>query len=114
MPSPASRAEFIDDMCGIAGLAGATDRDGARGRVRQMLSTLARRGPDGEGLEVWEGAVLGHRRLAIFDLSDPGYQPIKSPISPTGIFLNGEIYNSREFRLELKADVYHFKIHTNT
>ena len=101
-------------MCGIAGLAGVTDRDGARGRVREMLSTLARRGPDGEGVEVWDGAVLGHRRLAIFDLSDAGYQPMKSPDSSIGIVFNGAIYNFRELRIELEAKGYRFQSHTDT
>ena len=50
-------------MCGIAGLAGTGERAVAEQRGRQMLSTLTRRGPDGEGLELWNGAVLGHRRL---------------------------------------------------
>jgi asparagine synthase (glutamine-hydrolysing) len=100
-------------MCGIAGLAGATEREGA-GRVRQMLSTLARRGPDGEGLELWDGAILGHRRLAIFDLSDAGYQPMKSPDSAIGIVFNGAIYNFRELRVELEAQGYRFKSHTDT
>src|SRR5829696_3204019 len=103
MPSPASRAEFIDDMCGIAGLAGATDRDGARRGVRQMLSRLARRGPDGEGIEAWDGAVLGHRRLAIFDLSDAGRQPMMSADRSLGVVFNGAIYNFRELRAELEA-----------
>ena len=101
---------LLNNMCGIAGLAGTTDR----GRVRQMLSTLARRGPDGEGLEVWNGAVLGHRRLAIFDLSDAGYQPMKSPDASIGIVFNGAIYNFRELRLELEANGYNFKSHTDT
>ena len=101
-------------MCGIAGLAGATDRDAGRRRVRQMLSRLARRGPDGEGLEVWDGAVLGHRRLAIFDLSDAGYQPMKPPDSSIGIVFNGAIYNFRELRVELEAKGYRFKSHTDT
>lgn len=97
-------------MCGIAGLAGATDRDA----VRRMLASLARRGPDGEGLEVWDGAVLGHRRLAIFDLSDAGYQPMKSPDSSIGIVFNGAIYNFRELRVELEAQGYRFRSHTDT
>src|SRR5215216_446417 len=101
-------------MCGIAGLAGATDRDGARWRVGQMLSTLARRGPDGEGLEIWDRAVLGHRRLAIFDLSDAGYQPMKSPDSSIGIVFNGAIYNFRELRVELESEGYRFQSHTDT
>jgi asparagine synthase (glutamine-hydrolysing) len=101
-------------MCGIAGLAGADNRDAGERRVRQMLSTLARRGPDGEGLEVWDGAILGHRRLAIFDLSDAGYQPMKSPDSAIGIVFNGAIYNFRELRVELEAQGYRFKSHTDT
>ena len=101
-------------MCGIAGLAGLDDRDEARRRVRQMLSTLTRRGPDGEGLEVWNGATLGHRRLSIFDLSDAGRQPMLSPDNSVGIVFNGAIYNFRELRVELEAQNYKFKSHTDT
>ena len=106
-------------MCGIAGLAGFGDRDVARRRVREMLSTLARRGPDGEGLELWPresgfAAALGHRRLAIYDLSDAGRQPMLSPDSSIGIVFNGAIYNFRELRLELEAENYKFKSHTDT
>ena len=84
-----------------------------------MLSTLTRRGPDGEGLEVWPSdggtaAVLGHRRLAIFDLSDAGRQPMLSPDSSIGIVFNGAIYNFRELRVELEAQNYKFKSHTDT
>jgi asparagine synthase (glutamine-hydrolysing) len=101
-------------MCGIAGLAGSRDRDAAERRVRRMLSTLARRGPDGEGVEGWNRAVLGHRRLAIFDLSDAGYQPMQSPNGAVGIVFNGAIYNFRELRVELEAQGYAFKSHTDT
>ena len=101
-------------MCGIAGLAGFSDRGDAQHRVRQMLSSLARRGPDGEGLEVWNGAVLGHRRLAIFDLSDAGYQPMQSPDGSVGIVFNGAIYNFRELRRDLERHGYQFKSHTDT
>jgi asparagine synthase (glutamine-hydrolysing) len=101
-------------MCGIAGLAGFGDRDEARGRVRRMLSTLTRRGPDGEGLDVWNAAVLGHRRLSIFDLSDAGRQPMLSPDGSIGIVFNGAIYNFRELRVELEAQNYKFKSHTDT
>ena len=106
-------------MCGIAGLAGFGDREDARRRVRQMLSTLTRRGPDGEGLELWPSdsglaAVLGHRRLSIFDLSDAGRQPMLSPDSSIGIVFNGAIYNFRELRVELEAEGYKFKSHTDT
>ena len=102
-------------MCGIAGLAGSGDREESRFRVRRMMSTLARRGPDGEGLEAWDsGAVLGHRRLSIFDLSDAGRQPMLSPDSSVGIVFNGAIYNFRELRAELETQNYKFKSHTDT
>ncbi|HEX6284273.1 MAG TPA: asparagine synthase (glutamine-hydrolyzing), partial [Pyrinomonadaceae bacterium] len=101
-------------MCGIAGLAGTSDRGAAEQRVRRMLSTLARRGPDGEGLEMWDGAVLGHRRLAIFDLSDAGYQPMLSPDTAVGVVFNGAIYNFRELRVELESEGYRFKSQTDT
>src|SRR5688572_10093269 len=106
-------------MCGIAGLAGFGEREEARRRVRQMMSTLTRRGPDGEGLEVWPSdnglaAVLGHRRLSIFDLSDAGRQPMSSPDGSIGIVFNGAIYNFRELRFELEAQNYKFKSHTDT
>jgi len=56
-------------MCGIAGVVGNPDTLTAQTAVKIILSTLARRGPADEGIETWRCAVLGHRRLAIFDLS---------------------------------------------
>ena len=101
-------------MCGIAGLAGFREREEAELQVRRMMATLARRGPDAEGLEVWDGAVLGHRRLSIFDLSAAGHQPMLSPDSAVGIVFNGAIYNFRELRVELEAKSYRFKSQTDT
>ena len=66
-------------MCGIAGLVGISKERDARERVRLMVRALEKRGPDGEGFEEWPEAVLGHRRLAIFDLSNAGRQPMLSP-----------------------------------
>jgi len=78
------------------------------------MSTLARRGPDGQGVHAWPGTVLGHRRLAIYDLSELGAQPMLSPDGALGITFNGAIYNFRELRSELEASGYHFKSHTDT
>ena len=100
-------------MCGIAGLVGFGDRE-AQGRVRRMMSTLTRRGPDSEGLHAWSTAVIGHRRLAIFDLSESGAQPMLSPDGAVGIIFNGAIYNFRDLRVELEAAGYNFKSHTDT
>jgi asparagine synthase (glutamine-hydrolysing) len=79
-----------------------------------MMATLARRGPDGQGVKTWSGAVLGHRRLAIYDLSELGAQPMLSPDGAVGITFNGAIYNFRELRSELEAAGYNFKSHTDT
>lgn len=76
-----------------------------------MNAALAHRGPDAEG--VWtEGPVaLGHRRLAIIDLSDAGRQPMASADGRYQMVFNGEIYNYRELRVELAE---HYPFHTQT
>ena len=101
-------------MCGIAGIAGLADRLEAGVRVRRMTNALAHRGPDGVGLESWPTTVLGHRRLAIFDLSEAGRQPMLSPDKSLGIVFNGAIYNFRELRAELETKGYSFKSRTDT
>lgn len=79
-----------------------------------MTDALARRGPDGDGLQQWDGAALGHRRLAIFDLSDAGAQPMLSPDGRIGITFNGAIYNFRVLREDLKVLGYTFVSDTDT
>jgi asparagine synthase (glutamine-hydrolysing) len=101
-------------MCGIAGIAGSRDPSVAAQRVQAMMATLARRGPDGAGLEIWQGAVLGHRRLAIFDLSDAGRQPMLSPSRDVGVVFNGAIYNFRDLRGQLEQAGCAFKSQTDT
>ncbi|HZS10821.1 MAG TPA: asparagine synthase (glutamine-hydrolyzing) [Nitrospirales bacterium] len=101
-------------MCGIAGVIGPVDRTTAEGAVRRMLAVLARRGPDGEGIETWNDAVLGHRRLAIFDVSDAGRQPMVSPNRSVGVVFNGAIYNFKELRAQLLARGFSFRSNTDT
>lgn len=79
-----------------------------------MMSTLTRRGPDSEGVHAWPTAVLGHRRLAVYDLSELGAQPMLTPDGAVGIVFNGAIYNFRDLRTELEAAGYNFKSHTDT
>ena len=98
-------------MCGIAGFAGASASEEP---VRRMIASLARRGPDGEGFESWPGAVLGHRRLSIFDLSDAGRQPMLSPDGYIGVVLNGAIYNFLDLRADLEKCGYRFRSNTDT
>ena len=93
-------------MCGIAGALFWNSEAGRGGReasVARWCSALAHRGPDGEacralrhrGARPGRGAdrVLGHRRLAIIDLTDRAAQPMASPRGPIWLTFNGEIYN---------------------
>ncbi|WP_022663068.1 asparagine synthase (glutamine-hydrolyzing) [Paucidesulfovibrio longus] len=86
-------------MCGIFGVVGRLDADTA-GRC---LDRLAHRGPDGRGLEILDGCVLGHRRLAILDASEAGKQPMTSACGRWTLSFNGEIYNFLELRADLEA-----------
>jgi asparagine synthase (glutamine-hydrolysing) len=100
-------------MCGIAGVL-CGDPLHAETGVRTMLSVLSRRGPDGEGIERWNDAVLGHRRLAIFDLTEAGRQPMLSPDGRIGVTFNGAIYNFKELRSQLESAGYVFTTRTDT
>ncbi len=97
-------------MCGIAGFldrSGEWSRDGLERAVTWMASTLRHRGPDDQG--VWvdaeAGVALGHQRLSILDLSPEGHQPMESASGRYVVVFNGEIYNFREIRRELEADL---------
>jgi asparagine synthase (glutamine-hydrolysing) len=93
-------------MCGIAGyLSSGVMGDQARDVVARMISSIAHRGPDGSGIWIDQGAgvALGHRRLAIIDLSAAGHQPMVSESGRYVITYNGEIYNFRQLRQELEA-----------
>ena len=86
-------------MCGIAGVIG----ENAAPRVLGMLAQMVHRGPDGEGL--WNEhpkLALGHKRLAIVDLSPAGSQPMVSDDGHIVISVNGEIYNYSNLRKELE------------
>ncbi len=99
-------------MCGIAGIIGRAP-DGADA-VPHMLRALERRGPDSEGIAHWPDVVLGHRRLAIFDLSAAGHQPMLSPDGRVGVVFNGAIYNFRDLRRDLSSAGVAFRSETDT
>ena len=103
----------MTSMCGIAGYVGLT-ADAVRPAVRAMTGAMARRGPDSEGIAAWPDAVLGHRRLAILDLSEAGKQPMLSDDGETGLVFNGCIYNFQELRADLEKYGHVFRSQTDT
>src|SRR5205807_788269 len=105
---------WLQDMCGIAGFVGAGHRHQAKLSVSKMMCSLERRGPDAEGLETWDRAVLGHRRLSIFDLSDLGRQPMSTPDRSIAVVFNGAIYNFHDLRADLIQAGYRFRSRTDT
>ena len=79
-----------------------------------MLECIAHRGPDGVRQVIRDGRVgLGHRRLAIIDLSEAASQPMRSAAGHE-VILNGEIYNYLELRAELAADGVAFRTSSDT
>ncbi len=94
-------------MCGICGVfAPARAGDGSLlAPLAAMTASLAHRGPDGAGLWTDPGAGLGlgHRRLAVQDLSPLGAQPMASATGRYVACFNGELYNFRLLRAQLQA-----------
>lgn len=82
--------------------------------VRRMTAEIAHRGPDGEGVLVEANVGLGHRRLAILDLTDAGAQPMVSPDGRVALTYNGEVYNAAELRMELERLGYAFRSRTDS
>ena len=105
-------------MCGIAGfihIGGAPSFD-ARAIIGAMTRRIAHRGPDGEA--AWfspDGRVtLGHRRLAIVDLSPLGAQPMTNEDGSVWVVFNGEIYNHDELREQLRQRGHTFRSRCDT
>ena len=105
-------------MCGIAGLwaYNGGDDDEINRRVQAMLASIKHRGPDDMGIWTDHGAGvwLGHRRLAIIDLSPLGHQPMVSADGGLVVVFNGEIYNYAELRDELRARGMNFASNSDT
>ncbi len=96
-------------MCGIAGRfhPGQLPLDVEWPRAADRL--LAHRGPDGRGHFLDEHCELVHRRLALIDLTPTGHQPLANDDQSVYIVFNGEIYNHRELRQELRSRGHRFR-----
>lgn len=99
-------------MCGIAGAV--TSVADALPPIQAMLDRLRHRGPDGEGQRADRHCALGQRRLAIIDLTEAGQGPITNEDGTVWVTFNGEIYNFRELRTELKRLGHRFRGKSDT
>jgi asparagine synthase (glutamine-hydrolysing) len=100
-------------MCGIAGIFNLDGRLCEPSDVGPLIDALAHRGPDGSGIYTHASIGLGHRRLAILDLSESGKQPMQFG-DRYWITYNGEVYNFVELRRELETHGHRFSSDTDT
>src|SRR5260370_13411252 len=103
-------------MCGVTGIFhyGEPDRPADRAALVRMTRALRHRGPDGEGFFLDGPVGLGHRRLAIIDLSPAGHQPMATVDGRYVITYNGEVYNFQEVRVHLEPLGHQFHSRTDT
>lgn len=102
-------------MCGIAGMVAmqGTLNPTLASSLRAMTDAMHRRGPDADGFHHDAYAALGHRRLAIIDVTR-GHQPMCNEDGTVWIVFNGEVYNHHEVRKDLLARGHVFKTHSDT
>ena len=91
-------------MCGITGILSKKGQP-RQERIGEMCRLITHRGPDDHGTYAQGPVALGHRRLAILDLSTAGQQPMTTPDGRFSLVFNGEIYNYQELAKRYLADV---------
>ncbi len=100
-------------MCGISGIINKNGSPVTHDEIQAINDLIAHRGPDGRGLFIADNFALGHRRLAILDISSAGHQPMTYGERYV-ITFNGEIYNYLELRKQLCEEGYVFASQTDT
>jgi len=100
-------------MCGISGILKLNGEKVSEAEITNLNNAVSHRGPDGFGVWHERNVALGHRRLAIIDLTT-GAQPMWNIEKTIGITFNGEIYNYLTLRAELEAQGYKFATNSDT
>src|SRR6476620_11751478 len=101
-------------MCGICGQFNfARNEPVEPATIRRMTDSIRHRGPDDEGYLISGPLGLGFRRLSIIDLAG-GHQPMSDAEETVWIIFNGEIYNYKELRAELRSKGHHFRTNSDT
>ncbi len=101
-------------MSAIIGVINLDKRPVSEKILRDMTDSLSHRGPDGRGVYIDNFIGLGHRRLAIIDLSERAHQPMRTEDSDFVISYSGESYNFKELRKELKNEGMRFLSQSDT
>ena len=101
-------------MCGICGLCDFQKPVQNTDILQRMRDIMICRGPDASGSFVNDGIALGHRRLAIIDLTEAGHQPMTNEDCTVQIVFNGEIYNFQSLRKDLDKHGHEFKSNSDT
>tara|TARA_B100001989_G_scaffold3713_1_gene2482 strand:- start:28890 stop:30776 length:1887 start_codon:yes stop_codon:yes gene_type:complete len=104
-------------MCGIAG-ALITDKSTQNidlgNLLPEMIKNLEHRGPNSKDFIISSNIGLGHTRLAVLDLTEAGNQPMNTPDNDISLVFNGEIYNFKELKNNLKKNGFKFKSSSDT
>src|SRR5438105_1731204 len=101
-------------MCGICGQFNFARTEPVEPEtIRRMTGTIVHRGPDDEGYFISGPIGLGFRRLSIIDLAG-GHQPMSDAEETVWVIFNGEIYNYRELRPELRSKGHQFRTNSDT
>jgi len=110
-------------MCGICGKISFDGKPVREDLLRKMCRSFSYRGPDDHGTYITDSILdngkrvnlgLGHQRLSIIDLSSAGHQPMTNEDGTIWITYNGEVYNFKELRSDLKHKGHIFKSDTDT
>lgn len=104
------RKEDVFYMCGILGFI--RKKEDSQKVMREMLDSIAHRGPDAQGEYYDEKIALGHRRLSIIGIDESGNQPLLNDDKSLVLLFNGEIYNYKDIKKDLQSKGYVF--HTET
>lgn len=102
-------------MCGIAGkLHFDSQQPVEESLIRRMTNLIRHRGPDSDGIWVDGSVGLGHRRLAIIDLTPLGHQPMSNADGTIWLVFNGEIFNHLDLRADLEKRGYRYRGNSDT
>ena len=101
-------------MCGVFGTISLENKPINRRTLERMSESIRHRGPDGEGYWINNNVGIGHRRLAIIDLSENASQPMLSDNGRYILSYNGEVYNYLELKRQLQNFGFSFKSNSDT